>query len=253
MVSCFSKIKKGLGGPVQLRMLLLVVLINFFTSGIEAAKQDKLYKPDGERVLVFAPHPGDDIMGCGGTLIKHIKSGSPVTIVYMTSGEAVASEAAENAHELAKNRESEARDAAKRIGITDIIFLRESDGKLERSHRSIEKVRNIISKTRPEIIYMPHSLDDHKDRKTTFSIVSAALQDKKKMPLVLCYEIWIPLAKITHKVDISSVIELKLKALAKHASQIPLNIVDAASSLNRYRGIMESCGAYGECFQKWPK
>ena len=45
----------------------------------------KLFKPNAERVMVFAPHPDDDLLGCGGTLIEHVKKGATVTVVYMTS------------------------------------------------------------------------------------------------------------------------------------------------------------------------
>ena len=35
-----------------------------------------------ERVLVFAPHPDDDVLGCGGQIIEHVAHGNRVWIVY---------------------------------------------------------------------------------------------------------------------------------------------------------------------------
>ena len=37
-------------------------------------------------VLIFAPHPDDDVIGCGGAIIQHVRNGDDVTIAYMTSG-----------------------------------------------------------------------------------------------------------------------------------------------------------------------
>ncbi len=232
-------------------VIALLNIVSFYGIYIEA----KLYKPAGERVVVFAPHPDDDILGCGGSLIEHVKNGAHITIVYMTSGDATSSGG--HSQELARTREKEARKGAQKIGVKNLIFLGEPDGELERSAKNVKKVENLILRLRPEAIYIPHSKDGHRDHKATFWIVSEAAKQASDadenpwiIPLILCYEVWTPLTKVTHRVDISAVIDTKLDALTEHVSQIPsLNIVDAAKSLSRYRGIMEYCGDYGECFQ----
>ena len=48
----------------------------------------RIHPLPGNRVLVFSPHPDDDILGCGGSLMVHVSKGAKVTIIYMTSGEA---------------------------------------------------------------------------------------------------------------------------------------------------------------------
>ena len=42
--------------------------------------------PDGDRLLVFAPHPDDEIIGCGGVLLNAIEAGRDVQVVYVTDG-----------------------------------------------------------------------------------------------------------------------------------------------------------------------
>ena len=41
-----------------------------------------------ERILVFAAHPDDEIIGCGGSIAKYAKAGKQVSIIYLTSGDA---------------------------------------------------------------------------------------------------------------------------------------------------------------------
>jgi len=39
------------------------------------------------KVLIIAPHPDDESIGCGGTLCLHARRGDPMAVVYLTSGE----------------------------------------------------------------------------------------------------------------------------------------------------------------------
>ena len=40
----------------------------------------------GQRVLVVAPHPDDEALGCGGTIMRHIASGDSVAVLIVTDG-----------------------------------------------------------------------------------------------------------------------------------------------------------------------
>jgi hypothetical protein len=44
-------------------------------------------KPEGHKILVIAPHPDDEVIGCGGTVRLHRQLGHTVTILYLTDGE----------------------------------------------------------------------------------------------------------------------------------------------------------------------
>ena len=43
---------------------------------------------EGSPVLVLAPHPDDEVFGCGGALVQAAKNGIPVRVVVLTDGEA---------------------------------------------------------------------------------------------------------------------------------------------------------------------
>ena len=46
----------------------------------------ELDHPDANRILVIAPHPDDDIIGAGGTLIKAKENGANIHVIYVTNG-----------------------------------------------------------------------------------------------------------------------------------------------------------------------
>lgn len=205
-------------------------------------------------VMVFAPHPDDDIIGCGGTLIHHVKRGDNVMCVYMTSGEAGGGIIKRD--ELAAIREQEAAKATEKIGIKNLIFLREKDKELRISEDTVNKVVNLILQEAPTTLYAPHKRDGHDDHQQTYRIVIAAVKkimNEKgrdwKAPSIFCYEVWTPLSTFSKKVDITDAIGLKLEALAEHKTQIAnVKYDEAIKGLNNYRGIMSRAGMYAECF-----
>jgi N-acetylglucosamine malate deacetylase 1 len=212
------------------------------------------------KILVFSPHPDDDLIGCGGSIAKHINNKNEVTTVYMTSGGAGSSKYSKE--ELVRIREGEAKEAAKIIGVQRLIFLRNEDGYLKYNRNILLKVIHIIRNEKPDLAYIPHQDDGHSDHKETNKIVAEAIertgcscfQECKGKPWtvnkLLSYEIWTPLQKISYVEDISDFMQMKLNALECHKSQMEeMNYKDAVKSLNRYRGIISGEGKYAECFQ----
>ena len=126
-----------------------------------------------KRVLAFAAHPDDDLIGCGGSLTKHVKLGNHVSVCYVTSGEAGSLE--HSKEELAKIREGEAKKAAEIIGLADIVFLRNRDGYLEYTETTLTQLVKLIRKKRPHIVYVHHHLDAHEDHKVTSRLVNEAI------------------------------------------------------------------------------
>ena len=193
-------------------------------------------------VLVFSPHPDDDILGCGGSIAQHIQQKNTVHVVFMTSGEKGNKKIDKTA--LARIREQEAVKAEKVLGCTHCVFLRNPDGKLALTDETIKQVIQSIEQTAPDFVYIPHAADSHKDHKMTYTIVTSALktlikQNKIPLPLVYCYEVWTPLQRYTHLENISKVMPLKLAALHEHKTQLQsLAYAEAVECLNRYRGIM---------------
>ncbi len=218
-------------------------------------------KTTPQNILVFAPHPDDDIIGCGGSLIKHVQAGDRVTITYMTSGEAGFTEK-NSTNNFGKIREGEAQQATNSLEIKDLIFLRFPDGKLALSQETLDATVNIIRNKRPDIIYMPHERDKHKDHIATFYIIKKAISQganqgyracllrPHKTKKILCYEVWTPLKEPSYINDISLVMDKKIDALRCHKSQIDsIRYDDDIRKINRYRSAITGIGTYVECFK----
>ncbi len=213
-----------------------------------------------KRILVFAAHPDDDIIGCGGSMAKQVKLGNKVSACYMTSGEAASLELSKK--ELARIREKEARNACQVIGFHDVTFLRNPDGNLEYSQNNLKRLVELIRKKRPNVVYVHHQADGHQDHKTTFQLVNESLararlhmfQEYEGPPwsseTVLAYEVWTPLSDFEYVEDISEFMDQKTDALKKHESQIKnVQFDEAFEGLARYRGAMTEKGKYCEVFK----
>src|SRR5436190_20714794 len=127
-------------------------------------------------VLVLAPHPDDETIGCGGALCLHAARGDRITTIFLTSGElGLKHLQRERAWAI---REKEAKAAAKILGITDLIFLRCSDWTLGNEvPKAVGLLRPILKRTKPKLVYLPHPDDGHPDHKATLPIVRAAFKD----------------------------------------------------------------------------
>jgi LmbE family N-acetylglucosaminyl deacetylase len=200
-------------------------------------------------ILVIAPHPDDESIGCGGTLASHADRGDRVSVVCLTSGElGIKSMTPEQVWYV---REQEAQAAAKVLGIASVSFLRCPDWFLgDNISTAADALRSILEAEKPEVIYAPHALEWHPDHKAALPVLAAALTGvAMNPPEIRTYEVWTPLAEYDHVEDISVFIEQKLAAVRCYTSQIvDLHYDRAIEGLNRYRGEMALRRPYAEVF-----
>ena len=95
-------------------------------------------------ILVIAAHPDDEILGCGGTLAKHVFNGDIVNTVIF--GEGVTSrEKVTNQHEKLNKIKIEAEEANKIIGVKNLYFEELPDNQLDQFNRlKIVKIIRIV-------------------------------------------------------------------------------------------------------------
>jgi len=108
-----------------------------------------------------------------------------------------------------------------------------------------------LTRTKPELIYLPHPNDGHPDHQATLPILRAAINDgTASAPQLRAYEVWTPLTQYDHVEDITSVMPKKLEALRAHKSQLQdFDYVRAITGLNEYRGVLAGKCQYAEVFQ----
>lgn len=207
-----------------------------------------------ENILIISPHPDDEAIGCGGTICKHVARGDAVEVIFLTSGEKGGHGISEA--ETIQIREQESNDAASILGISAIEFWREPDGSFQATENNVLKLLEKIRSIQPVVIYVPHETEQHPDHQAAALLVSKVmdqLEQTNSLPTIWMYEVWTPIQKMDHIVDISDHIETKRKAILAYKSQCDvLTFDEAILGLNRYRGEMHSWpgGNYAEVFKK---
>jgi LmbE family N-acetylglucosaminyl deacetylase len=204
-------------------------------------------------VVVIAPHPDDEAIGCGGTIRFHVDRGDHVCAIFLTSGElGLKHLSCETAWQV---REDEARNAAKILGIASTIFLRQPDWCLgDAIEQAAAALRPVLAAVSPGIIYVPHTREWHPDHRAAIPILRAALAPlASPPPAVLAYEVWTPLAHHDSARDVTSKMKQKLKAVRCYRSQLEGFRYDrAVLGLGIYRGALVVGCPFAEVFQSVP-
>jgi LmbE family N-acetylglucosaminyl deacetylase len=202
-------------------------------------------------VLVVAPHPDDESIGCGGMICLHRQRGDPVHVVFLTSGErGLEGVPAETVWSI---REAEAREAGRVLGVASMDFLRLPDLGLEAHvEQAAEQLRGVIETRRPKLIYLPHPEETHADHAAAFAIVRAAQAQCNvvaDVPELIAYEVWTPMPRSGWVEDVTPVMRQKMQAIGCYRSQLQQFRYDRAiRGLNQYRGIMQAGSSYAEAF-----
>jgi len=201
--------------------------------------------------LVIAPHPDDEVIGCGGAIRQRVERGEPVSVVFLTSGELGLKQLTRQ--RAWHTREAEARKAAKILGLEQLHFLRQPDWMLgDHAAAAAKALRPVLEATRPGVIYLPHPNDNHPDHQATWPILKTALKSCRDLKAeLLAYEVWTPLAEYDVTVDITQLMPRKLRALRAHHSQLSeFDYVKAVTGLNQFRGVLAGSCRFAEVFRK---
>ncbi len=191
-----------------------------------------------QRVMVVTAHPDDSEFGAGGTVAKLVQEGKQVVYCVVTNGNKGSGDRSMTPERLARIRAEEQRNAARVLGVETVEFLGFPDCEVENTRESRLAVTAAIRRHRPDrlIIQNPHRTKNlgasHRDHRTVAGIaldcVYPLARDHMAFPELLgqglephkvreIYLMWWENPELV--VDISATIDLKIKALACHASQ----------------------------------
>jgi N-acetylglucosamine malate deacetylase 1 len=201
-------------------------------------------------VLVIAPHPDDEAIGCGGTIRLHIERGDRVVVVFLTSGELGGLKHLHH-EEAWAIREREAEAAAEVLGVATLAFLRCPDYRLgDQVDEAASALQPVLEREAPATVYLPHVMESHPDHRAALPITRAALGGAGMPgPTLWTYEVWTPLSRYSRVQDVTSVMRCKLEAVRRHRSQVTQYRYDrAVLGLNRYRGVLAGRCRYAEVF-----
>lgn len=126
------------------------------------------------RTLVVAPHPDDEILGCGGTLLRRIEEGGVVGWLIVTGMTVQAGWSTERISE----RDAEIEAVAKLVGFDKVFNLRLPTTKLDALPTSdmVSAVSSVFRSFEPDEVFVPHRGDVHSDHRVTFDAVVACVK-----------------------------------------------------------------------------
>jgi len=190
-------------------------------------------------LLAFAPHPHDADGTIGGTVARMTREGKNVVFVIVTNGDKGSIDPSVKPEVLAKKREKEQLKSAEILGVRDVVFMKVPDLCTEDTPEFRKDLLRLILTYRPEIIATrdPHnspyvSNRDHRnvgrcvlDTVWPYALSPNWFPDLQKEGLSVHKTkevlLWTP-QDPNFRCDISDTIDLKLKAVACHKTQIPV-------------------------------
>lgn len=207
-------------------------------------------KEKKKRVLVVAVHPDDETLGCGGTILKHLREGDEVHCVFITGGNVYQKQLIDKINAL--------------YGFTSMATLNFHELHLhEIQNELIGALSKVVSAIQAQVLYIPNRSDAHSDHRTVFNAIMACSKNFRYPfveQILMCEVIsetdFAPLLSENafvpnYFVDITDEFCKKIKILELFESELlayPMTRNQSAiEALNRYRGTLINV-EYAEAF-----
>ena len=182
-----------------------------------------------QRALIIAPHPDDEILGCGGTMARLAAMGREVHVAIITSGMAPRYEPGQVAMVRAESREAHAM-----LGVARTYHLEFPAAGLDGvAHADLNKaIGDLVREVAPDTLFLPFIGDIHRDHQLAFesAMVAARPRGPDCPARIYAYE---TLSETNWNapyvtpgfcpnlfIDISGYCERKLEAFQLHRSQV---------------------------------
>jgi LmbE family N-acetylglucosaminyl deacetylase len=214
------------------------------------------------RVLAIAPHPDDETLGCGGTLLRHRAEGDELHWLLVTDA---SGPLWDDGYRQLQREQVEAVEAA--FPFASLTWLRQPSTRLDALPMAdlVEAIRDVIVAVRPDTVYVPNRSDAHSDHRVVFRAATAALKSfylgglgvrrvlafespsETDAAPALAEDAFVP----NVFVDVSSTLERKLELFQLYASEVhpghgPRSL-SAVRAIARHRGAAVNV-EYAEAF-----
>jgi LmbE family N-acetylglucosaminyl deacetylase len=196
------------------------------------------------RVIIFVAHPDDEVLGMGGTILKHSQNGDFVKVVYLATGitsrrstnfqNSVSYEQNENKtnqiQKEIKNLRNDAKKSCNILKVKDSKFYDFPDNEMDSVPllKIIKVIEKEIKETKPDRIYTHHFHDLNVDHRTVFNAVMTATRPiRLNVKEIISFEVlssteWnYPMQfSPNYFVDIKSQLSAKIKAMKSYKNEI---------------------------------
>lgn len=139
------------------------------------------------RILVIAPHPDDEVLGCGATIAKYTKRGDEVYLCIVTKAYTP-----DWSEEFLENRPQEIKESNRILGIKKTYFLDFLTVKLDTIPQKElnDSISKVVTEVKPEIVYIPHQGDLSRDHRLVFeaALVVTRPDNNNSVKKLLSYE-----------------------------------------------------------------
>lgn len=202
-----------------------------------------------KRVLIFAAHPDDEVLGVGGTIARLKDLGNKIFVCFVTEG---SSTQYKNNSAIQKRKFADCEKAMKVLGVDKTIFLNFKDMQLDQvpHYQLNESICGVIDAIKPELIFSTSPYDLNKDHQLVAESVKVAVRriTQNYLGKIYFYEIlssseWnFSNQFLPNKfIDISKYMEEKKKAFSCYRTEIreyphPRSF-EGIDILARYRGL----------------
>ncbi|MBC8296475.1 MAG: PIG-L family deacetylase [Pelagibacterales bacterium] len=187
-----------------------------------------------KNILIIAPHPDDETLGCGGTIFKHKKKGDNVFLVIITSVKTI-TDSNGNINKFYKNSITQNREnqkIKKFYNFKKIFYLNFPTTRLDViPFGDIAKsIDNTIKEVKPEVVYLPSIFDSHTDHYVTVKATLNCIKwfRNNSIKRVLGYEVLSEtnfnylegVFKPNVYIDISSFLQKKINAMKIYKTEL---------------------------------
>lgn len=181
-------------------------------------------------VIIIAPHPDDETLGCGGTLLRHRENGDHVHWMIVTD---MSADSGYNKDLMdARHKEIEAVHAA--YGFASVTKLGYAPAGLDEVplRQIVSDISRVVQEVQPKILYLPFCGDAHSDHRVTFNAALACTKWFRAPYLksVLAYETLSETDILGHTpnsafapnvfIDITEYLDRKIEIMRTYASEM---------------------------------
>lgn len=215
----------------------------FIQNGFLGVSMTELKVVDSDKILILAPHPDDECIGCGGILSKYANQ---CKVIVMTDGSE--GSFSKSPKELIDIRRREFENEMHLLGIKEYEYLKYPDGDLINSKNCMDSI-NIDEYN---LVLLPWGEDNHPDHMATYEYAVTKLKKEQYKGRVYTYEVHVPFHDVDVYVDVTGVIDEKIRLIQCHKSQInSICYDDKAKALAKYRACTHNHpNRYYECFRE---